>query len=378
MNLGKQIDSLLKRQTSVYVKGLGVFRRVHTSATFDSKRKVFLPPISFIEFDHFSTEGYDFIAHLQQVEQIEYNQAEEKLNAAVQGIVYAVNNVGEVTLDDLGSLMPYGDSYIFKPLDLSGFLYAAVEDEYYELGNTSKEEHVNEVEEAIVDNVATQPIESSSSINAAEEQKIENKPIIPEVVPVVSNEAINNEDEKESIALEEVDIPVAKPERNNGYIYGLIAVFAILALGGIYYYATFYQDNTKIAVPVVAEIPLVDSSLLKIDTAEQLPLDTVMIAQDTALVHEELVVENKPAKEEIVNHKYIIIIGTHPTLESAEAEAAAYNKKGFKTVRVLEPNLSKNEKRVIWDAYPTSEKRDSALVVVRKNYKADAWPSVIN
>jgi len=51
MNLGRNVFNLLKRQTKVYVKGLGSFRRNLTSSAFDEKNNVYLPPITFLDFD---------------------------------------------------------------------------------------------------------------------------------------------------------------------------------------------------------------------------------------------------------------------------------------------------------------------------------------
>ncbi|NGM90477.1 hypothetical protein G5B35_24570 [Parapusillimonas sp. SGNA-6] len=80
-----------------------------------------------------------------------------------------------------------------------------------------------------------------------------------------------------------------------------------------------------------------------------------------------------PVDTPAVQHKYTVVIGTHPTLAKAYEEAEAFNKDGHKSVRVITPNLAKNLKRVIWDTYATKEERDSALRYVRKHIKADAW-----
>lgn len=44
MNLGKNINSLLKRYAEVYVPGIGVFKRIHSPAQFDKQNNVFFAP----------------------------------------------------------------------------------------------------------------------------------------------------------------------------------------------------------------------------------------------------------------------------------------------------------------------------------------------
>lgn len=373
MNLGKQIDSLLKRQSSVYVNGLGVFKRVHTPATFDSKRKVFLPPISFIEFDHFEEQGYDFITYLQQVEQIDRLEAMNILNNYVADILDKIHQNGEVVLDNLGTLVSYGNSFVFKPLDLSGFLYVPVEDDYHQVADIQDPADISIIlEDTSLEEEHRDPIQAEiSKVESAKEN-----PNVPE---------INNENSKaEPIVVQTIE-PVASftdevvlehKESNNAYVYALIAAFALLILGGIYYYMSVNKSSEPNNNLISVEIPINDN-IQSSDSLEQSYTDTfsnVLPATDTIV---ENIVPVAPKEEVIVDHKYIIIIGTHQTLEEAYAQAESFNKKGHKSVRVLMPNMAKNKKRVIWDTYPTREQRDSALREVRKHNKPDAWGAEI-
>lgn len=364
MNLGKQIDSLLKKHPSVYVKGLGVFNRIHTPATFDSKRNVFLPPISYVEFDHFSVEGYDFLVYLQQVEQLDRQHAESKLEGIVSNLIDDLSQNGEIVLDNLGSFVSYGNSFVFKPVDLTGFLYTPIEDDYYQVEVTSTtpaESKVPENEKAPLDSVEDKvsPVESVESKQEEE---------IPTVVPThVSTE-------EEPTASTSVDVDYEQPKESSSYIYGIVAALALIILAGIYFYTKNQAPKELIEKNIMIEVPVLDTTALSSDTLEVVR-DSSLIDSTTIAVKDTVA---KIAKKEIVtNYKYTIVIGTHKTLEQATDEAKAYNKEGHKSVRVLEPNMSKNLKRVIWDTYPTREKRDSALREVRKRYKEDAWGSEI-
>ena len=83
MNLGKNINNLLKRYSEVYVKGLGVFKRKHSAAQFDKQRDLFLPPISYVEFDSTAESGFNFIHYIQQQQNLNLDAATQVLQDAV-------------------------------------------------------------------------------------------------------------------------------------------------------------------------------------------------------------------------------------------------------------------------------------------------------
>src|SRR5690606_24432888 len=105
-----------------------------------------------------------------------------------------------------------------------------------------------------------------------------------------------------------------------------------LTLGGIYYYSilTNKLDN-------------VDQFLNAIDTTEyendpfytEIDSNTMAVVDSAALSTNDTLVNQQqeiavPVVEEIQNHKYTIVIGTHPKIEQAQKEAAEYNNKGYK------------------------------------------------
>ena len=140
---------------------------------------------------------------------------------------------------------------------------------------------------------------------------------------------------------------------------------------------TVYKAKEPVATLERIEIPMTNPTYS--DTTAEITAvnpDTIsnLVAQDTVVVNTAV---EPPKKAPIVDHKYIIVIGTHATLEQAYKQAESFNKQGHRSVRVLLPNMEKNKKRVIWDTYPTREKRDSALREVRKHNKPDAWGAEI-
>lgn len=126
MNLGKNINSLLKRYAEVYVPGIGVFKRIHSPAQFDKQNNVFLPPISYVELDYSAQHGFNIVHYIQQQENLGLNQAQQILSETVENLRADLGQFGQVKLDDLGLLISYGASLVFKPLDLSGFDFQPV------------------------------------------------------------------------------------------------------------------------------------------------------------------------------------------------------------------------------------------------------------
>lgn len=371
MNLGRQIHTLLKRQSSVYVNRLGTFKRVHTPATFDAKRHVYLPPITFIEFDSNTTEGYDFITYIQQTNQIERDEAELYVNQAVSLVMDKLTQSGQAGLDNLGELVSYGKSYVFKPLDLSGFNYTAVKDQFYKEESDSEEISISEVVEGEVSG----PVESDGTdeFPLEEAKSVLNEDLIPSAAKAEQQKVLEHDTILDD---PEFEIPDER-KSTRAYVYAIVAVVAIALLGGLYYYSTTYMQegsdplvkNEQIIVPM-------ESS--PIDTLNSVqPIDSLNVGEQDTVVSSSPDLDQVEEVEPPTNHRYTIVIGTHKTLAQAYEEAEAFNKDGHKSVRVITPNLAKNLKRVVWDTYENKEERDSALRYVRKHIKTDAWPDVI-
>jgi hypothetical protein len=375
MNLGRQVYSLLKRHSTVFVKGLGTFRRIRTSAAFDAKRKVVLPPLSYIEFEHDVQDGYDFTLYVQQSQQIEKSVADSIVQRQVEYLIDSIHTDGQATLEELGQLVSYGHSYIFKPFDLSGFQFLAIEDPYLKEENDS-DDSSETAEESIPPTVLDE-----STIQSEQQEVVEEKTVLKDVLQIdnspkesASVTSTNMHDAEPQHYFEE-----ERPKRNNTLMYVLIAAVAVITLAGIYYYSIITKklDNVDQFISGIDTLDQENDSLFaEIDTNALAVADsTALLANDSlATLPQDI---PTPAIEEPKNHKFTIVIGTHPKFEQAEAEAAEYQQKGFKHVRAVPSNLAKNRKRVIWDTYPTKELRDSALRYVQKNVKSDAWPAVL-
>lgn len=200
MNLGKNINSLLKRYAEVYVPGIGVFKRIHSPAQFDKQNNVFLPPISYVELDYSAQHGFNIVHYIQQQENLGLNQAQQILSETVDKLRADLGQFGQAKLDDLGLLISYGASLVFKPLDLSGFDFQPVTN----LVAPEIETVVSSLEEAKEEELTAPVGEEEAAVVADHQQELEDELVSD---TEVSEETTEVEEVKEEV--ESADEPVA-------------------------------------------------------------------------------------------------------------------------------------------------------------------------
>ncbi|WP_343569467.1 hypothetical protein [Sphingobacterium sp.] len=204
MNLGKNINSLLKRYAEVYVPGIGVFKRIHSPAQFDKQNNVFLPPISYVELDYSAQQGFNIVHYIQQQENLGLNQAQQILSEAVDNLRADLGQFGQAKLDDLGLLISYGASLVFKPLDLSGFDFQPVTN----LVAPEIETVVSSLEETKEEELTTLAVEEDPVVEAND--KVE---LVVESMPdtVDQDETIEVEEVKEEAETTQEPVVVTDP-----------------------------------------------------------------------------------------------------------------------------------------------------------------------
>ena len=206
MNLGKNINSLLKRYAEVYVPGIGVFKRIHSPAQFDKQNNVFLPPISYVELDYSAQHGFNIVHYIQQQENLGLSQAQQILSEAVDNLRADLGQFGQTKLDDLGLLISYGASLVFKPLDLSGFDFQPVTN----IVAPEIETVVSSLEEATDELDESSPLKEDSGLDTdAERAQAEELVSVPEIqevsIPEEETEEETDEDENKEEIVESVD-----------------------------------------------------------------------------------------------------------------------------------------------------------------------------
>jgi len=386
MDLGRYIFQVLKHRNEVYVKGLGVFKRIHTSSVYDEQKAVYLPPLTYLEFDSKAVDGVDLADYIQQANQVSRTDAEALVQEAVLNLFDQIRDHGQASLHHLGHLIRHGNSLVFKAEDLSGFqlqpvnggeVRPTVEEEVV----AQQEEKPNQPEEVIVPPVETEPIvELTEEENPLmEDESVQETAQTDDVAPVMGNPEEENTAETSSTEQVEPYYFEEEPVKSSKAIwYIAAALIGLLIVGALYYFNRPEQGE------------VLDLTKDK-NNQQTLPLDSNQVkndsiaANDSTLKNQDSIpaadtVAKAPAKKLLIpeGHHYYIIIGKHSTLAKAYEQAEAFNKDGIPSVRVIPSKLAKNKKTVIWDSYATKVQADSANAIVQKRYVSDAWVQKIN
>lgn len=353
MDLGGHILNILLNQPKVYVDGLGRFARVYISAKYDEENELYLPPITYIEFDRFAKDGFDFTRYLQKTKKIDYKAAQKEVAEKVEEIQTELVNKSSVFLDNLGYLISHGEGFVFKPLDLSGFNFEPVREK--ELKVPTKEEN-----------------KKDPTIAEVEEQA---KPVVKDIGEEVHIDSQHEEegraersfDAEEDTSVEEVEIAGNSIQKNRSVWYVLGAIVLMIFIGYfVYSFINQSVDNNQGKTTPIAENEYQEEKEEGIENTE-----TVSKSQEKTADLED--VDEKTSNDSYEDHNYQIVIGSHRSLDDAEEQRDYFHNEGYTAVKVIPSNRSGNLKKVIWDSFKEKSEADSALRHVRKNYVKDAW-----
>ncbi|MBB2953724.1 MULTISPECIES: SPOR domain-containing protein [Sphingobacterium] len=388
MNLGKNINNLLKRYAEVYVKGLGVFKRKHSAAQFDKQRDLFLPPISYVEFDSTAESGFNFIHYIQQQQNLNLDAATQVLQDAVADLKDQLIQNGQAKLEDLGHIVSYGSSLVFKPLDLSGFNFEPIRHVIAPEIETVIPDRELEENIPFSPTEREEPVEDIIEDEPADTEQVEEE-IVPETVVVAPSQVetpvapIIHEPVSETIDERvETDPAIFYQERstksNTVWYYISAAIIIVVSVIVAFLLNPSLKDQlfgkkqatAPVVVPApVDTLPKIDSTQLKQDSTaivDSLKVDTA--ALQTTLKETVVVKESVP----VAQPNYQLVIATPKTMELAEEEVQRLRKKGYQTVRAVDSKFKRNKKRVIWDTYMTKEEADRDQATVAKTFSG-AW-----
>lgn len=336
MDLGRYIHQLLKHRKEVYVKGLGVFKRMHTPSVYDERKRIYLPPVTYLEFDGKGTGGVDFIEYFQQSKQLSRSDAELEVESAVLGILEKVKNDGIARLTHVGQLVRHGTSLVFKAEDLGGFQLQPVAAASPSGEADGQLENLADVEQDIV-----QSSQASNPLESGEEEAPAGAAIEDETDTTVNG-------------------------RPRWFLW--VAVLAAIVIAGLFYFNRNTSDESRNLGSGDLDSNSTVQGSLSDSTVTTAATDSATDSTE-AKVYSPLIPEH---------HTYQIVIGTHNTLAQAYEQAESFNKAGVPSVRVIPSKLANNKKRVIWDTYETKTEADSALRYVRRYHVSDAWHQEIN
>ncbi len=413
MNLGKSINNLLKRYEQVRVDGIGLFSRKQNSANFDKENNIYLPPITYIEFDSHTEEGgYNLTHYIQQQLQLDQQAAIALIQSAVADVKEQLAQKGQAKLENLGFLIAYGDSFVFKPLDLSGFNFqpiantVPVEPSSPEIETTIPEiepinpevKPINPEIEPIIPEIET--VIPELEINLVELPEEEHKPEettrisesksetegIEEITEEEPEVLINNsedilsldnpKEEQESDYSYEIE---NNSNSNNSIWYIASAVIILISIAAAFLLnpdlnnRIFGNKNEMVAVSHIPqkEVSVLDSLTDSLAT-ESLPVDS--LAAVNVLDSDTLQATAALAETQVEDPaEWQIIIGTPKTMEQAQEQVKKLHAKGYAHVSALDSKLKTNRKKVVWKKFVSKDEAEKELVKVQKTIEQSAW-----
>lgn len=369
MELGQKIQQILQHYPSVYVNGLGMFKRIHQASTYDEQRNVFLPPVDYIEFDAMAIEGKSLIDYVCEENDISQSEAKDTVKQSVDALKHLLDEYGRADITQLGELIRHGEGFVFKALDLSAFRLDPVENTgenpFVTVRPSSMESDVES--NSAVETDAQEGIEEIDPVGIFNaEEIVEDAPvhvIADEDIPTVNDNAVEDVIEAE----EEYE----KKSNGNMVWYGILGIVG-LSIAGALWYMNRQAEEQKLRA-------LNNATPQEEPISQPIVTDTMGFGTllDTGLTQ---TLDNPQGLREVIipsNHTWYIVIASRLPLEDAEEIKTQYHSKGHASVRVL-PNRSNSQvANVIWDSYVTKEEADSALRYVRRNHVSDAWHTTV-
>ncbi|HCU44647.1 MAG TPA: hypothetical protein DF610_06880, partial [Sphingobacterium sp.] len=352
---------------------------------------LFLPPISYVEFDSTAENGFNFIHYIQQQQNLNLDAATQVLQDAVADLKDQLIQNGQAKLEDLGHIVSYGSSLVFKPLDLSGFNFEPI-----------KHVVVPEIETVIPDRELEEiipliPVEEQESVDdELEEEKevdtveVEEEIVTEEVEPIQPDPVVEPVEiepvvftHEQTVEQEPVVLYEERTTQSNTMWYYISAAIIIVVSVIVAFMLNptlkdqLFGKKPAVAPVVVAPVDTVakiDSTQLKQDSTaliDTLNQDTVILP---AATKETLVVKESVP---VAQPNYQLVIATPKTMALAEEEVLRLRKKGYTTVRAVDSKFKRNKKRVIWDTYITKEEADRDQATVAKTFSG-AWVEKIS
>ncbi|MGV3760841.1 MAG: SPOR domain-containing protein [Parapedobacter sp.] len=341
------IANLLRRYPAVGVPGIGVFRKTHQPASYDTEKSAFLPPIDYIELVEDQAGVFQLTTYLEAQERLDAAAAEAMLEDAVAAIMDTISRNGEAWLDGLGYLLADGASFIFKPFEIDGFAAMPI---------TAQPPAASVVEDVVtpVDEVVTVPDETELSVDM-----------------------VAAEPTGQPSALEEVAGGDSSGKRYTPWIIGgvvaamLIAVVAIWSyqrdrFGGTSTERTTGIDNQAILSTAaegttemveVAEDSTASDSNAVVAGGDPIPVDSVPVTS------------TPPSKPSVT---YEIIVGSFATMRQADKFVAEMKAKGY-DLQAIDSKMPGNRKKISWGSYATEEEAYKELARVQKTFEPGAW-----
>lgn len=333
MNLGLCIANLLRRYPAVEVPGIGVFKIVRQSASFDQTRSVLHPPVSRIELTEESTGHSLLLDYLQAQKGVDEATAARMLDQAVTHVKDALTRNGQALLDGLGYLVSEGSSLVFRPF--------------------------------VAEGIENRPLKVPGARTAVD------KPV--EV-------AEEKEEAEEEIAAEQPEAEATGGGRTTRWVVAAAVLVLLSAAAAIWVYRPDWitggqgdrvssqgAQDTIGSGPSGAGIGALASTADTLSTVDSTALAGAAVADSVRV--DTAAAEPEPKRPTVT---YEIIVGSFATMAQAEKYVAKMKAKGY-DLKAMDSRMPGNRKKISWGSYATEEEAYRELARVKKNFEPGAW-----
>lgn len=305
-----------------------------------------------MEFDSTAENGFNFIHYIQQQQNLNLDAATQVLQDAVADLKDQLIQNGQAKLEDLGHIVSYGSSLVFKPLDLSGFNFEPIKHVVPEIETVIPDRELEEIIPLI-------PVEEQESVDdeLEEEKEVDTvevkEEIVPEEAKLIQPDAVVEPVEIEPVVFTHEQTVEQEPvvlyeeratQSNTIWYYISAAIIIVVSVIVAFLLNPTLKDQLFGKKPTIAPVVVVpvdtvtkiDSTQLKQDSTaaiDTLKQDTIALP---AATKETLVVKEAVP---VAQPNYQLVIATPRTMALAEEEVSRLRKRDIQLCEQWIANL---------------------------------------
>jgi len=358
IELERHIEILLLRNDCVVVPDLGGFTASHVAAHFDEADRMFIPPSRTLGFNQKLNVNDSLLAQsYTETYDISYPEALKHIADEVNELKQQLNNEGQYTLNDIGTLFRNENGNIsFTPCE-AGLLTP----ELYSLSSFEISKLADNLKSASPDSLASAAaLHPSTAETATDTAETETAPMETE-----PQAAVYNDFDKDERSIR-IKLSVL---RNAAAV--IIAVIGFFLLSKPINNSNTAMQTSQMNYGLVANL-INSSDADVVQPAKPCAANEVAATPATEQEVAEAKAEPKSNASNVTAKPFCLVLASHVTLRNADIFAKSLVKKGFSDTRVL---TEKNRHtKVVFGHYENDNEAYNALNKLRGNEDFhEAW-----
>jgi len=339
--LGLYIKEALQDKRTIYLPGIGTFKKERIPAFFNDLKQCFMPPFQDIVLtDKQQVSDQSLIEFIAEKENIDLEESRLKIERAISELETEIQEKEVIVLEGFGKLKRVKSHYEFT--HFQPILERAFND--YE------------------------PIAEADII-----LPIEKKIDIPSpVIDAVTDEAL--------LPIEESAINEEYPEQESTpkkWLWPVLALIICAAIAGFWFlnqnlnFPNLTNPTETVPSNQVIEQPVTETPASATGQSTDISTQT-QPSESTEQPMPDSVTNPSASMVKEAQGRFEIIIAAFNTMEEAEAYVNRTNAKGY-NVYIIKNNNPGNLNKISYGPFQTAEETDQALVKVREELTKEAW-----